>query len=284
MIYDLHVHTSASDGVYSPEEVIEKANTMGLAGIAITDHDTVDGLQSALSFAGKENIKTHVIPGIEMNTELDEEEIHILGYFIDYKNKGLINRLAEIKKSRYERARRMISKLNNMGIDIEFGQVQRMARGDLIGRPHIARAMVEKGYVFSNKEAFEKYISKGKPAYVPRYKFFPQEAIGLIKQSGGIAILAHPGLLNNIDKFNSLINMGIEGVEAFYPEHSPEQIRIYIELCHNKNLLLTGGSDFHGMAREESRNKLGCCGVNESQMRQIFEYRNKKIKESYRND
>jgi predicted metal-dependent phosphoesterase TrpH len=132
--------------------------------------------------------------------------------------------------------------------------------------------MMDKGYVFSIKEAFEKYITKGKPAYVPRYKFLPQEAIALIKEVGGIAVLAHPGLIKDSDKFNSILNMGIEGIEVLYPEHSQEQIKKYTDLCINKNLLLTGGSDFHGLEREKSRNKLGCCGVNEIQMHQIFEY------------
>lgn len=283
MLYDLHVHTTASDGFYSPEEVIKKANTIGLAGIAITDHDTVSGLRAAIIFINRENIKLDLIPGIEINTEWDEEEIHILGYYIDYENKKLINRLAEIKNSRFIRARKMITKLKKTGVDIDFGQVQKIARGDLIGRPHIAWAMVEKGYVFSIKEAFEKYIGKGKPAYVPRYKIFPQEAIELIKHVGGIAILAHPGLLNSSDNFKSVMNMGVEGIEVLYPEHSQEQIKKYTEFCNNKNLLLTGGSDYHGMVGEGSRNKLGCCGVNEIQMRQIFEYHKKKVQGSDRN-
>lgn len=280
MTYDLHVHTSASDGFYSPEEVVEKAGETGLAGIAITDHDTVEGLQALLKSKETGNIKTYVIPGIEINTEWDDEEIHILGYFIDYENTGLINRLAEIKSSRFKRAGKMISKLKDIGIGIELSQVQRIAAGSVIGRPHIARAMIEKGYVFSIKEAFERYISKGKPAYVPRYKFFPQEAIDLIKQAGGIAVLAHPGLIKKNDKLNTVINMGIEGIEVFYPEHSREQIVKYTELCIKNNLLLTGGSDFHGGDKEESRNKLGCCGINEAQMCQIVKYRDKKM---YRN-
>jgi predicted metal-dependent phosphoesterase TrpH len=272
MIYDLHVHTSASDGFYSPEKVIEKASIPGLAGIAITDHDTVDGLQAALNFAMKNKYRINVVPGIEMNTELDGEEIHILGYFIDYKSKRLDERLGELKNSRFARACKMINKLKNLGINIDIEEVQKMARGNLIGRPHIARAMMNKGYVLSIKEAFEKYISKGQPAYVPRYKFLPQEAIALIKEVGGISVLAHPGLIKNTNKLNSILTMGIEGVEVLYPEHSQDQITKYTEFCINNNLLITGGSDFHGFEREKSRNKLGCCGVDEIQMNQIIEY------------
>jgi predicted metal-dependent phosphoesterase TrpH len=203
---------------------------------------------------------------------LDGEEIHILGYFIDYKSKRLDERLGELKNSRFERACKMINKLKNLGINIDIEEVQKMARGNLIGRPHIARAMMNKGYVLSIKEAFEKYISKGQPAYVPRYKFLPQEAIALIKEVGGISVLAHPGLIKNTNKLNSILTMGIEGVEVLYPENSQDQITKYTEFCINNNLLITGGSDFHGFEREKSRNKLGCCGVDEIQMNQIIEY------------
>lgn len=279
MIYDLHVHTSASDGYFSPEEVLSKAWQTGLGGIAVTDHDTVDGLQPIMEFKAKKSIDILCIPGIEMNTELDEEEIHILGYFIDYQNSQLITKLKQLKASRYDRAVKMINKLRNMGFNISLERVQQLARGDLIGRPHIAQALVEKNLVFSIKEAFSKYLGKGRPAYVSRYKFIPQEAISLIKEAEGIAVLAHPGLINDSDKFRSVLDMGIEGIEVFYPEHNQMQIKQYTEICHKRKILITGGSDFHGIGSEENRNRLGCAGINQHFMQDILDYYHRKDRE-----
>ena len=199
-MYDLHVHSTASDGLFTPAQLLAKAMEIGLQGIAITDHDTVGGVQEAYNFMASHSISFQFIPGIEMNAEVDEIEVHILGYFIDYHNARLLNRLKEIREARWERAKKMVYRLKSMGLAISFAQVEKLAQGDLIGRPHVAQALIEKGYVFSIKEAFQKYIGKGRPAYIPRYKFMPQEAIQLIKEAGGIPILAHPGLLpdNNL--------------------------------------------------------------------------------------
>jgi predicted metal-dependent phosphoesterase TrpH len=185
-MYDLHVHSTASDGLFTPAQLLAKAMEIGLQGIAITDHDTVGGVQEAYNFMASHSISFQFIPGIEMNAEVDEIEVHILGYFIDYHNARLLNRLKEIREARWERAKKMVYRLKSMGLAISFAQVEKLAQGDLIGRPHVAQALIEKGYVFSIKEAFQKYIGKGRPAYIPRYKFMPQEAIQLIKEAGGI--------------------------------------------------------------------------------------------------
>jgi predicted metal-dependent phosphoesterase TrpH len=182
-MYDLHVHSTASDGLLNPEELLVRAEEIGLKGLAITDHDTVHGIEEAYAFLTTNPLSLQFIPGIEMNTELDENEVHILGYFIDYHNSRLLHRLEEIREARWDRARKMVYRLKSMGLAISFEQVEKLAQGDLIGRPHVARALTEKGYVFSVKEAFDKFIGKGRPAYVPRYKFLPREAIELIKSA-----------------------------------------------------------------------------------------------------
>ena len=275
MMYDLHVHTTASDGIYSPSEVIDQACKLDLGGLAITDHDTVDGLKEARKHADNYAENFILIPGIEMNTDYQENEVHILGYFINGDDTALLNRLEEIKQARMERALKMIHRLHAMGMIISFEQVKKLAQGDLIARPHIAQALQEKGYVFSIKEAFEKYIGRGKPAYVPRYKFLPGEAIELIKNAGGISSLAHPGLIKNQNIIMEVIKMGINALEAYYPEHNNYQENEFINLCRRYNLLITGGSDFHGTDNKE---KLGCRGINKSGMDELMDYYYKKIK------
>ncbi len=269
MIFDLHVHTTASDGIYSPAEVIDQACALGLGGLAITDHDTVTGLQEARKQADKYGEILIVIPGIELNTDYLENEVHILGYFINGDDTALLNRLEEIKQARTERAVKMIHRLHAMGMIISFEQVKKLARGDLIARPHIAQALQEKGYVFSIKEAFEKYIGRDKPAYVPRYKFLPGEAIELIKNAGGISSLAHPGLIKNQNIIVEVIKMGIDALEVYYPEHSIIQENEFINLSRRYKLLITGGSDFHG---SDNKEKLGCRGINKSEIDKLMKY------------
>ncbi len=278
MIYDLHIHTSASDGIFSPSEVICQAYEIGLAGLAITDHDTVDGLGEARSFIQKEGLNLEFIPGIEMNTELNGREIHILGYFIDYSNSSLLYRLREIKKARFTRAHKMVGRLSDMGIKVELKQVEEIAQGDIIARPHIAQALVDNNYAATVEEAFDKYIGKGRPAYVNRYKFLPAEAIELVKTAGGISVLAHPGLIGDDNMIDNIVRLGIEGIEVFYPEHDTGQIAEYSRICREKKLLLTGGSDFHGYDRDSSRGKLGSCGINAELMRDIYNYQENKNK------
>ncbi|MDD4801596.1 MAG: PHP domain-containing protein [Syntrophomonas sp.] len=272
MIFDLHVHTSASDGVNTPEQVVLKAVDSGLTGLAITDHDTVDGLETAQRFIESNRFNIEFIPGIELNTDSDEDDLHILGYYINYYDEHLINRLMEVQAQRRQRAEQIVNKLQAIGLDISFEQVKNMTKGDLIGRPHIARAIHQAGYALSAREAFQEYIARDMPGYVKRYKFTPGEAIELIKKAGGISVLAHPGLIKNSYKINEIIKLGIEGIEAYYPEHSSTQIQEFIGLAQNHNLLITGGSDFHGEGSPESRNHLGSAFINEVMFKQIREY------------
>lgn len=261
--YDLHVHTTASDGTLSPEEVLRRAARVGLKGIAITDHDTVGGLKPAREFLLSNPLPLELIPGIELNTEVGSSEVHILGYFIDDSNQALLTRLNHIRESRRERAMKMVEKLANLGFDISYERVDSLAGGDLIGRPHIARALIEKGYVSSIKEAFQRYIGQGRPAYVQRYKFLPEEAVELIRAAGGLSFLAHPGLIAEPKWIGRVIAYGINGLEVYYPEHHPDQMRSYLDLVREHGLLVCGGSDFHGEGASEGRERLACAGINQ---------------------
>lgn len=242
---DLHIHTTSSDGLLRPEEVLKWAVYKKLSAIGITDHDTIKGIQPAIDYSINYNIE--VVPGIELSTEYNEDEIHILGYYIDYKKDWLHQKLNEIYEFRYNRAVKMIEKLSNLDIKITLKQVKNIAKTGTIGRPHIARAMQENGYIDNIKEAFNKYLGKGCPAYVERYRISCQEAIDMIKKLGGVPVLAHPGLINNKTNLNKIINLGIEGIEVYHSKHDDETIRSIYKLAVDRKLLVTGGSDCHGI-------------------------------------
>lgn len=267
-MYDLHVHTNASDGILSPVEVVRLALESGLAGLAITDHDTLQGLAPAQDFIKSNGMQLDFIPGIEINTDYGEDEVHILGYFIIDRDGRMTERLAYIQRERIARAEKIVARLNLFGIDIDMDQVRILAGGQLIGRPHIARALIAAGYAQSEEDAFARYIGRNQPAYVPRYKFSPEEAIHLIDQAGGISVLAHPGLIHDKAKIDAIIEMGIAGLEVYYPEHDVSQVIELKELALRHNLLTTGGSDFHGTGLE-SRTRLGCAGIDQQTMETI---------------
>ena len=242
---DLHLHTSRSDGVLSPYQVVNLASKRKLAAIALTDHDTVEGIPEALR-AGEE-FGIRVVPGIEINTSADNGELHILGYYIDHTNAVFTSSLKELKRARMRRILNIIEKLNRLGLDITREQVlSRAGKADTIGRPHIARVLLDRGFVSSVKEAFERYIGHGRPAYVERYKLMPREAIALIESSGGVPVLAHPGVLSSVSYIDLCIEEGIQGIEAFHSKHDPGQADAFVEIARRNNLIVTGGSDCHG--------------------------------------
>lgn len=242
---DLHIHTTASDGLLSPEEVVLWAARKQLSAVAITDHDTIKGVQGAMDFSKDYNIE--VVPGIEFSSEHMDEEIHILGYYIDYQKSWLQEKLDEMYQSRYNRAIKMVDKLNSLGIEVSLEQVKSIAESGTIGRPHIARAMLEKGYIKNLKDAFKLYIGKGGPAYVERYRISCHEAIDMIKKLGGVPVLAHPGLINNKKCIKDVLDMGIEGIEVYHSKHGDDTIRSSLEIAAYHKLLITGGSDCHGI-------------------------------------
>ncbi len=252
---DLHTHSTASDGTLSPEALVELAAERGLSAIALTDHDTVAGVAPAQE-RGKA-LGVEVVPAVELGASLDGVgEIHLLGYFIDIKNKTLRDRLAWLRDERRSRGRKIVERLKDMGVSISVEQVEKIAKVGSVGRPHIARALVENGHVASMKEAFERYLKSTGPAYVKRELLNADEAIGLVREAGGVAVLAHPCTLGRKDRelpwvLQSLMAMGLEGIEVFYSQHTSEQVWQYEELAQRFGLLVTGGSDFHGANKPE---------------------------------
>ena len=244
---DLHVHTNASDGKLSPAELIKLAARNGLGLLAITDHDTVSGIVPSLD-AARAFPDLKIIPGVEISSHAPGSEVHVLGYFINYEDPELLIQLAALRDSRQDRAKAMVEKLRGLGLDISLERVQQIAGDGSIGRPHIAQALMEKGYVSSFQEVFTRYIGQGGPAYVERIKLTPDEAVKLILKSGGLPVLAHPSTINDAEAVVSrLADRGLVGLEAYYKDYTDEQRHDMVSLAHRYKLIATGGSDFHGI-------------------------------------
>lgn len=249
MAVDLHVHTSASDGTDDPVLVVCRAGEIGLEAVGITDHDTVDGLLPAMEAGWAQSLE--VIPGVELSTEYKGNEYHILGYLIDFQSADFLERLRRLRANRTERAFQMVQKLRELGVPITSDQVLAVAGRAAVGRPHIARVLAKEGLVGTIKEAFDRYIGTGCPAYVPRFKCTPFEAVQLIIRARGIPVLAHPGLADGDGIIPELAQAGLQGLEVYYPLHASKQIEHYLNLCSQYGLIPTGGSDYHGAEHEE---------------------------------
>ena len=246
-VVDLHLHTTASDGRLTPTELINLVASRGLETIAITDHDSTEGLDEALE-AGKAFPQLTVIPGMELSTDVPGNEIHILAYFIPSNDKHLQETLQRFRQGRLRRAERMVEKLNDLGVRIEWQRVQEIAGEGAVGRPHIALAMVEKGYVSRTREAFDVYIGRNGPAYAERDKLTAQEAITLIKGWRGVAVLAHPADIPDLDKtLKELKSAGLAGMEVFYARYSEEKIKELADVARRHGLVPCGGSDYHAL-------------------------------------
>jgi hypothetical protein len=254
-LIDLHVHSSASDGSYPPAEVVRLAKAGGLAAMALTDHDTVEGLPEAVAAGAALGVE--VIPGVEISARFPGNTMHILGLAIDYTNGHLDERLAVLKQARAERNPQIIAKLNALGIPLTMEQVNRISGGGQVGRPHIARALMEAGYVATIQQAFDIYLRKGGKAYAGKFRFPQEEAIAMIRDVKGVPVLAHPFTLGLGSEFalRSLLldlkKLGLAGIEVFYSEHTPEQEALYLRLARELDLLVTGGSDYHGANKPE---------------------------------
>jgi predicted metal-dependent phosphoesterase TrpH len=254
-LVDLHTHSNASDGSLPPREVVRLAKARGLTALALTDHDTIAGLAEAVA-AGAE-LGLEVIPGVEISARHPRGSMHILGYFLDWHSPLLAQRLAVLQQARADRNPQIIAKLNALGIPLTLAQVEAVSGGGQVGRPHIARALWEAGYVASIQEAFDIYLGNDGKAYVSKFRFRPAEAIAMIREAGGVAVLAHPFTLHPADPeelrsvLEELAGLGLAGVECYYPEHTPEQEALYLTLARELNLAVSGGSDFHGDNKPE---------------------------------
>ncbi len=257
---DLHIHSTASDGTFSPAEILALAQDLNLAAIAITDHDTINGSKEALGIGVPPSLK--FLTGVEISASPPPSfpysgSLHILGYSIKIDNPLLNKTLATLQEARKNRNPGIIDRLNSMGIAVSMDELLNEVGGGQLGRPHIARLMVKKGYVESIKEAFDKYLGKGKPAYVDKYRIDCSRAIEVILDAGGIPVIAHPYLLNpgNIEEIEEFVitlkAMGLKGIEVYYPEHSQDNISKLEDIANRHGLLMTGGTDFHGSLKPE---------------------------------
>ncbi len=252
MASDLHVHTNFSDGRLTPEEIVAAAKEAGLSYIAITDHDTVDGIRHLYEQGLYPSKTLHIIPGIEFSCEVDEHDVHILGYDFDIYNQALADKVTELSESRWDRFSIMVEKLQNLGYGITESDVLQIAgTSRAIGRAHMARALVKKGLVESVRDAFDKLLEHGQPAFVPHYRIDPEEAVSLIRGAGGVPVLAHPKLVRDDAIVERMLELDFGGVEVYYPKHDEEDTKRYKAMAEARGLRITGGSDFHATPQRE---------------------------------
>ena len=272
---DLHIHTDYSDGAFTPAEVVDYARRVGLSAIAITDHDIVDGIKEAI-VAGNE-CGIEIVPGIELSAKgqiPSQEEIHILGYYIDWENKCFLDKLCLFREKRKERAYQILEKLNDLKINITIKDVLRFVKKGSIGRLHFAKALVEKGYVKNTKEAFDRYLGNMKPAYVGKFNWHPKEIIRFILEVKGIPVLAHPLCENVREEFlGELVKAGLAGIEIYHSRHKKSAIDVLKKMAMRYNLLLTGGSDCHGQVGSRSP-LMGTIKISYSVLDKLKKYKN----------
>jgi 3',5'-nucleoside bisphosphate phosphatase len=242
---DLHTHTLASDGALTPRELVRKAVEHRVSVLAITDHDSTEGIAEARDEAARHAGLT-IVPGLEINCNVEGAEIHILGYLVDHEAPWFQAFLREQRAARTARVHTLAARLAELGMPIDPAEVFALAGEAAPGRPHVAQVMVKHGYVRSVREAFDKYLRSDGPANVPRHRLSPLEAVDVIRRAGGVPVIAHPGLADRDAMIPDLVAAGLMGIETYYAEHSGEQVRRYLDLCRRFDLVATGGSDFHG--------------------------------------
>lgn len=278
---DLHIHTTFSDGSDTPQVVVEKASALGLRTIAITDHDAIGGVEEAKRTALKLGLE--VIPGVELSSYVEEGSFHILGLFIDWQDSWLNDKLEFFKQQRELRGKKIVEKLQQLGVKISMGDVLSVSGNGSVGRPHIAEALVKVGAVASFEQAFEIYIGKNRPAYVQKYKISPAQAGEIIHKAGGIAILAHPLIsAGNEEQISQIMEMGMDGIEVYHPKHEEEKIENLKRMAERNGWLITGGSDYHGEGR--TLPSLGECGVDNARVEKIRNFWNNLRKNAIKTD
>lgn len=253
---DLHTHSTASDGVLPPERVVEAAKRCNLAAIALTDHDSIAGLEAAR--AAGESAGIRVVTGCELSAFDDDHEVHLLALHLTHLER-LEQRLADLRDKRHDRARQIVDKLNSLGVEVTLDEVLRQANGGAVGRPHVARALLARGAVHDFKDAFARYLGSGGAAFVPKAKLSVEEAIQIAHEAGGLAIWAHPAEGGRRERLEPLVNAGLDGVEVRHPSHTPEDVKRLEALAEFFGLVISGGSDWHGSS--EGPRKLGIMNV-----------------------
>jgi len=247
LLVDLHTHTVFSDGLLEPEQVVLEAHKLGLAALAITDHDSVDGVGPARALGKR--LKLEVVPGVEMSCTVGGTDVHILGYYLDVAAQKVLDFFETVREQRKARALKMVAKLNELGVQVTMERVCHFARAGAIGRPHVAQALLEAGAVTSITEAFNKYIGYDGPAYFPKMRLTPVAVVRFIQQHGGVAFIAHPASYHNDEAVYAAIAAGVDGIEVWHPEHDKRASDHYAELALKNGLLMSGGSDCHGGAK-----------------------------------
>lgn len=242
---DLHTHTTASDGTLSPRELVLAAVRQGVIVLAVTDHDSTEGLGDAMSEAAVHPPLT-IVPGLEINCDVDGAEIHVLGYFVTHEAPWFQDFLREQRAERVARVHRIAERLGELGMPIDPAEVFALVGEGAAGRPHVAQVMVKRGYVKSVREAFDRFLKANGPAHVPRRRLAPADAVRVIRRAGGVPVLAHPGLAGRDELIPELVGAGLMGIETYYAEHSSAQITTYLDMCRRYDLVATGGSDYHG--------------------------------------
>ena len=241
---DLHTHSTCSDGLRSPTQAVEEAVAAGVRVLSLTDHDTVDGIDEAMA-AGKEQ-GIDVVPGTELSAHVNDRELHLLAYFVDHRSQRLAVHLSKLRERRHERGAAIVERLNQLGVQISLDDVLSRTDGGPLGRPHIAAAIVASGAAMNKEEAFVRFIGDRRPADVPKPRSPAAEVIGLVHELGGVAVLAHPGMVVSEPVIQQLVEVGLDGVEVYHPAHQPPQIEHYLDVAERFGLLTSGGSDSHG--------------------------------------
>jgi 3',5'-nucleoside bisphosphate phosphatase len=252
---DLHAHTTASDGSCTPTELVSLAKERGLAALGVADHDTIGGLDEAAAAASEQGVE--LVPCIEISVDYAHGEFHLLGYYVDFRDPDFLSRIEYLQDNRFNRNGVMVRKMQELGFEITMEDIVEESGGGQVGRPHMARALMKKGYVSSVQEAFNRYLADGKPLHVPKVKLTPPEAIQLVHSAGGVAVLAHPKYMEYAtepelaEELGRLKGVGLDGIECYYSQHSEAETAQYLRLADHFGFLTTAGSDFHGISKPD---------------------------------